>query len=326
MAEVDITRNDVATLIQQAYADDFINHVTHTSAVLGAFPTKNLGTKTTNLPVLATKPHAAWVAESSTDPTGTKPTSKVTWANKTLVVEELAVIIPVHENVVDDATVDVIAEITKTGAESIAFALDAAVIFGIGKPLSWVSNDLHASAVADGNVFNVGATGTKDDLAGKFLQAAEHMAELYDPTTVLARKGVKYRLANLRATTGEPIFMGSMSDTPGVTGDSIYGMDTYFVTGTVDNGSGGDTMVWDPSVAEAMVVDRSRVIVGVRQDINVKFLDQAVVGGVSLAEKDMVALRFKARFAYCLGDNIAYGSTVTTNSPVSVIVPAGTGS
>src|ERR1700756_1890529 len=139
MTEQDITRTDVATLIQQAYANDFLAHVTRTSAVLSAFPTKNLGTKTTNLPVLATKPHAEWVAESSSDPTGAKPTSKVTWANKTLVVEELAVIIPVHENVVDDATVDVIAEITKTGGEAIGFALDAAVIFGINKPLSWVS-------------------------------------------------------------------------------------------------------------------------------------------------------------------------------------------
>lgn len=318
---VDITRSDVSTLIQEAYAHDFIAHATKTSAVLGAFPTKNLGTKTTNLPVLATKPHAGWVTESSSDAAGTKKTAKVTWANKTLVTEELAVIIPVHENVVDDATIDVVAEITRTGAEAIAFALDAAVIFGINKPLTWVSKDLHASAVDDGNVFQVGASGSADDLAGQFLQSAESMAELYNPTTVLARAGLKYKLANLRATTGEPIYMGSMSETPG--GDSIYGMNTYFVTGTVDDGSGGDTLVWDPDTAEAIVVDRSRVIIGVRQDIQVKFLDQAVVGGVSLAEKDMVALRFKARFAYCLGDNIAYGSEVSTNSPVSVITEAG---
>ena len=104
----DVTRSDVSTLIQEAYASDFIAHATKTSAVLGAFPTKNLGTKTTNLPVLATKPHAAWVAESATEASGVKSTAKATWTNKTLVVEELAVIIPVHENVIDDATVDVL--------------------------------------------------------------------------------------------------------------------------------------------------------------------------------------------------------------------------
>src|SRR3954469_17348719 len=97
---VDINRSDVSTLIQEAYADDFLAHATKTSAVLSAFPKKNLGTKTTNLPVLATKPHAAWVAESSTSPEGAKPTRKITWGNKTLTVEELAVIIAIHENVV----------------------------------------------------------------------------------------------------------------------------------------------------------------------------------------------------------------------------------
>lgn len=317
---VDITRSDVSTLIQEAYAHDFLAHATKTSAVLSAFPTKNLGTKTTNLPVLATKPHAGWVAESATTSAGTKPVAKVTWANKTLVVEELAVIIPVHENVVDDATVDVVAEITRSGAEAIAYALDAAVIFGIGKPLSWVSKDLHKSGHDAAQIIGPSGNGA-NDLAGCFLQSAESLAELYDPTTVLARAGMKYRLANLRATTGEPIFMGSMSDTPG--SDSIYGMATHFVTGTVDDGAGGDTLVWDPDQCDAIVVDRSRVIIGVRQDIQVKFLDQAVVAGVSLAEKDMVALRFKARFAYCLGDNVAYGTEVQTNSPVALITPGG---
>jgi hypothetical protein len=37
----------------------------------------------------------------------------------------------------------------------------------------------------------------------------------------------------------------------------------------------------------------------------------------------MVALRFKARFGYVLGDNIAYGSNVITSSPVAAIVPSG---
>lgn len=319
---VDITRSDVSTLIQDAYAQDFLAHATKTSAVLSTFPTKNLGTKTTNLPVLATKPHAGWVGESATLSAGVKPQGKVTWANKTMVVEELAVIIPVHENVIDDATVDVVADITRTGAEAIGYALDAAVIFGIGKPTSWVSKSLYQSATDAGQVFGVDSSSGPDDLAGSFLQAAESLSELYDPTDVLARRGLRFKLANLRATTGEPIFMASMSNTPGAT-DQIHGLNLHWVGGTVDDGAGGDTLVWDPETAEAIVVDKSRVIIGVRQDIQVKFLDQAVIAGVSLAERDMVALRFKARFAYCLGDNVAYGSEVQTNSPVAAITPAG---
>lgn len=318
----DISRSDVATLIQDAYAPDFLAHTYKTSAVLSTFPTRNLGTKTTNLPVLSTKPHASWVAESASDPTGVKPTAQATWANKTIVVEELAVIIPVHENVIDDATTDVVADITRQGAEAIAWALDAAVLFGWQKPLSWVSDDLYASAVAGSNVFAVDSDAGKDDLAGSILQAAEALSETYEPSVLLGRLGLRFRLANLRNGDGSPIFMSSMSDTPGST-DQVHGLAAHWVTGTVDDGASGDKLVWDPAVADALIVDRSRVLIGVRQDITVKYLDQATVGSVNLAERDMVALRFKARFGYALGDNVATGTTTATNSPVSVVVPEG---
>lgn len=318
----DISRSDIATLIQDAYAPDFLAHTTKSSVVLSAFPTRSLGTKTTNLPVLSTKPHAAWVAESATQDSGVKPTAQATWANKTLVVEELAVIVPIHENVIDDATVDVVSDITRQGAEAIAFALDAAVLFGHQKPLSWVSDDLFASATAGSNIFTTDANSGPDDLAGSILQAAEALSEVYDPTSILARRGLRYRLANLRAEDGVPIFMSSMSNVPGAT-DQVHGLMTHWVSGTVDDGASGDALVWDPAVADALIVDRSRVLIGVRQDITVKYLDQATVGSVNLAERDMVALRFKARFAYALGDNVATGTEVGTSSPVAAVVPAG---
>lgn len=320
----DISRTDVATLIQDAYAQDFLSWAAKTSCVLSAFPTRNMGTRTVHEPVLATKPHAKWVQESSSSAAGAKPTGKVTWADKTLIAEELAVIVPVHENVIDDATESVLAELTKAGAESIAFALDAAVLFGHNKPATWTSNALLPSAViAGGNNHQViSSTPGPDDLAGSILSAAEAISDKYDPTTLLTRKGLKYRLANLRSSQGEPIFQDNMSMNP-LAVDSIYGLNVSYATGTVGDDAAGDVLVWDPAMAEALVVDRSRVVIGVRQDITVKFLDQATVGGINLAERDMVALRFKARFAYVLGDNIAYGSNVVTSSPVAAIVPSG---
>lgn len=320
----DISRSDVATLIQEAYANDFLSWAARSSAVLQAFPTRNLGTKVTHEPVLATKPHANWVQESSSLPTGVKPTGKVTWADKTLVAEELAVIVPIHEDVIADATTDVLMDITKAGGEAIAMALDAAVIFGHNKPATWTSNALLPSAVATGGanhqVFSTSPGAS--DLAGAFLQAAGSLSDKYDPTTLLTRKGMRYRMANLRSTQGEPIFIQSMSSDP-VSTDSIYGLNVYYASGTVADNAAGDVLVWDPAIAEALIVDRSRVVIGVRQDIQVKFLDQATVGGINLAERDMVALRFKARYAYVLGDNIAYGSNVITSSPVAAIVPSG---
>lgn len=317
----DISRSEVSTLIEEAYARDFLSAAAKKSAVLSAFPTRDMGTKTINEPVLATKPQAGWVGESATDAAGVKPTAQVTWANKQLVAEELAVIVPIHENVLDDATDNILAELVRVGSEAIGWALDAAVLFGIGKPTSWTSRDLFSSAQNGGNVFAIGAAGTDDDLSGSILQAADKLTDRYEPTTLLAKRGLRYKLANQRATTGEPIYVPTMQGAPGSEGQ-VHGLDAYWVSGVVASG-GNDTPVWNPATATALVVDRSRVLIGVRQDIQVKFLDQATVGSINLAERDMVALRFKARYAYALGDNIAYGSTVSTSSPVAAVTGGG---
>lgn len=319
----DITRSEVSTIIEEDYGRDFLSWAAKSSAVLSAFPTRNMGTKTVNEPVMLTKPQAGWVGESATLSEGVKPTSQVTWGNKQLVAEELAVIIPIHENVLDDATEDLLLDITKAGGEAIGFALDAAVLFGWGKPTSWTSRDLFASAQNGGNVFAIGSAGTDDDLSGSILQAADKLSGRYEPTTLLGKRGLRFKLANQRATTGEPIFQPTMNAAPGFSSGLVHGLDAFWVSGSVSDGSGGDREVWNPATATALVADRSRVLIGVRQDITVKFLDQATVGGINLAERDMVALRFKARFAYALGDAIAYGSANTGSSPVAAITGGG---
>lgn len=316
----DVSRADVATLIQEAYAADFLQWAAKKSVALQAFPTRDMGTKVVNEPVLATKPHAKWVNESATDASGVKPTGKVTWANKQLIAEELAVIVPVHENVVDDATEAVLGQLAQAGGEAIGFALDAAVFFSINKPSTWTSKALYQSAVDGGNVLTLGSATDGEDISGSILLGSEALCDRYEPTTLLARRGLQYRLANQRDANGQPIYQPPLASAP-LSSATVHGLNAYYATGTVDDGAGGDRPVWDPDTATALVVDRDRVLIGVRQDITVKFLDQATVGGINLAERDMVALRFKARFAYALGDNIAYGSTIQTSSPVAAIVP-----
>ena len=90
----------------------------------------------------------------------------------------------------------------------------------------------------------------------------------------------------------------------------VHGLAAAWVTGRV----------WDRDEAEGFVVDSSRVKIGVRQDISVKLLDQATVGSINLAERDMVALRFKARYAYVLGNTV--NGEGDGEGPVSAILPA----
>ncbi|HEY4268309.1 MAG TPA: phage major capsid protein, partial [Galbitalea sp.] len=277
----DITRAEVASLIAEEYAGTVFDGATEGSAALQAFPHYNMGTKTTNIPVLATLPEAAWVTD--VDNSGVKSTAQVTWADKTLVAEEIAVIIPIHENTLDDATEDVLAQIAAQGGQAIGKALDQAVFFGTNKPVSWTSSDLLAAAVAASQTYTVNPTAGADDLYGSINQASEGLDDAgFDPMSLIARGGLRFKLSNLRGSDGHLLLNGA----------SFNGLDTTWVR----NGS------WDSDSATAFVVDPAKVRIGVRQDITVKFLDQATITGVgNLAEKDMVALRFKARFAYVLG-------------------------
>jgi HK97 family phage major capsid protein len=305
----DIGRADLSTIIEDEYSSALLGAAVNASVALSAFRRVDLGTKTTNMPVLATIPTAEFVTESGEG--STKPTAEATWANKQLVAEEVAVIIPIHENVVDDASTDVLDELTRQGGAAIGRALDAAVLFGVDKPVSWTSDSLFEAAEAASQTVTVGNVEDGDDLGGSILQAAG-MVELagWEPSTLLAPRGLRFRLANIRNVDGTPIFLPSLSSTPGAV-DSIYGLTAGWVSG----------LVWDRDEAEAMVVDADRVIIGVRQDISVKFLDQATVGSINLAERDMVALRFKARYAYVLGDTRT--DEGADKVPVAAVIPTG---
>ena len=303
----DITRAEVASLIGEEYGPQVIKAATQGSTALAAFPTVNMGTKTRNMPVLATLPEAEWVTD--TDNSGVKPTSKVTWVNKTLVAEEVAVIVPVHENTLDDATEDILAQIADLGGAALGKKLDEAVFFGVDKPASWTSLDLLAAAAAAGNTFEVvDGSASADDIYGRILQAAGAIADDgFDPDTLVSKRGLMYQFANLRATDGTPI----------LTGTSVAGFDTYW------NRNGA----WAPASATAFVADASTIRIGVRQDVTVKFLDQATLGTgesqINLAERDMVALRFKARFAYVIGNPVT-PETGAASYGVAAVTPDAT--
>lgn len=307
----DISRNDVATLIQEEYSNVFLDAVgdQQGSALIRAFGTVPLGTKITNAPVLTTLPEAAWVSESSSDEGGVKPTSKAIWGNKRFVVEEVAVIIPVHEDVLEDMTEDGLTNLSVLGGQAIGVKLDEAILFGVDKPSTWTDPDLLASATADGALFTVSSTPGANDLAGSIYQAAGAVADSgANPTTILSAAGLRFRLANLRANDGTAILARTLGG-DGTFTDSIAGLDAEFV----DNGA------WDNDEATAIVADRARVKIGQRSDIQVKFLDQATVGGINLAERDMVALRFKARYAYALGNTVNRRGVPVT--PAGAVVP-----
>jgi len=131
----------------------------------------------------------------------------------------------------------------------------------------------------------------------------------FDVNIAITDRFLRRRLRGLRDADGQPIYLDAIRS-DGSTA-SIYGQDLLYVR------NGG----WNKSVATALVGDRNAVVIGIREDVQVKLLDQATVGGINLAERDMVALRFKFRVAYATAFSTARVGGAASDYPFALIAP-----
>lgn len=301
-----IGRGDVSGIIPELYSNQFLDVITAESAALSAFRTIRLGTKTNVFPVLSALPTAGFVTEDPENANGVKPKSKVEWNSKVITAEEIAVIIPIHENVIEDSTVDLWAQIRPLVGQAFGQVIDDAILYGSGKPASWRAGLIPAA-------FTAGAVSLVDnthDLIDAFNGAFEYVeADGNDVNTVIAGPRMRSRLRGLRDQDGQLIY-ASIKDGNG--SESVYGASLY----RTRNG------VWDDNDALALCVDSSKVVVGLRSDMSYKLLTEATLGtgedALNLAERDMVALRVKMR----LGWEVATNATALNSSPVPFSVVA----
>lgn len=305
----DITKTDALALLARQDINEIIKPNTSESAALASFRTIRMTAGTARMPVLAALPTAGFVSESATNPAGVKPTSKVSWVNKELIAEEIAVIIPVHENTLADSNFDIWGEVRPLVAQEFGRVLDGAVFFGVGKPTSWVDPALVPGAIAAGNAV---VEGTGVDLAEDFNEAFGFVEDdEFDVNAAYTGRFLRRELRGLRDADNAPIYLDALRSD----GDtaSIYGQDLFYV----------GNRSWDREEAIALVGDKSKVVIGIREDVQVKLLTEATVGGINLAERDMVALRFKFRVAFATAYSTAAGEA--TDYPFAVITPAPVG-
>jgi HK97 family phage major capsid protein len=132
-----IQRSDVAALIPEDVSNTMLGRVRReTSAALSQFRNIPVAQSQTRFPILSALPVAYWV----TGDTGLKQTTEMAWSNKYLNVEELAVIVPIPENVLDDTSFDVWGEIRPEIEVAMGRAFDAAVFFGTNAPATFPTN------------------------------------------------------------------------------------------------------------------------------------------------------------------------------------------
>lgn len=110
-----IDRSGADTLIPEERAREIIQGVVTQSAVLSrGRRLPNMSSKTYKMPVLDMLPMAYFVNGD----TGQKQTTKMAWDKKFITAEEIAVIIPIPEAVLDDSEYDIWYSLSVKGDES----------------------------------------------------------------------------------------------------------------------------------------------------------------------------------------------------------------
>jgi HK97 family phage major capsid protein len=303
-----VSRSDVTALIPEDVASEIIQNVQDSSAVLSLFRHVTMSSGQQRMPVLAALPTAYWVNGD----TGLKQTTDQAWANKYLFAEEIAAIVPIPEAVLDDSGFDIWGEIRPRLAEAIGRALDAAVIFGTNKPASWPAH-IVSGATAASNTFTRGTTTQANGGVAGDINALMGTVEGdgYDVNGFVTKRTFRSVLRGARDTTGQKLMDMSTNEIEGSPVRDV--MDGLWPSGA--------------GTAEFLAGDWTQGIVGVRQDITYKILDQAVIQNGSgtiiynLAQQDMVALRVVARFAFQVPNPINYQQqTEASRYPFAVLL------
>lgn len=304
-----VTRGDVSPLIPEEVSNALLRNLSASSAAMSLFPKIQMSTNQTRMPVLAALPTAYWV----TGDTGLKQTTQVSWSNKYLNVEELAAIVPIPEAVFDDLSFDVWDRVTPLIENAMVRAIDDAIFFGVNKPASW-PDAIVPAATAAGHVTK--RNNTAADIPNYINDTFVHVeSDGYDVDFVLAHRSYKGILRNVRSALGTTL--------PEMNPESVFGVGIqYPLRGLWPMGN---------DKAEMIVGNSQEGIIGMRSDMSLKVLDQAVIqdgsGNIiyNLPQQDMIALRVVMRLAWTVANTIQYDNLdEATRYPFAIMTGTGT--
>lgn len=273
-----ITKRNAEALFSVDEVSDIIQGVIKESAVLKMFTQlPNMTSGAMRMRVLDGLPMAYWVGSTNN---GRKNLTEMAWANKYIVPEELAVIVPIKEDVLDDASIDIWAQVRPRLVEAIGKKIDQAILVGVDKPAGFRA-DLLTSILNAGAYVSQGS-GTLYSAINDAMVKVEESG--YNPTGIIGGVDVKGKFRMMLDTSGQPIKGTEIDELP-----KAY----------IDNGA------WDKTKAQMIVGDFTQAVYSIRQDITYKLLTEAVIQDPSdgtikynLAQEDMVALRVVMRLGW----------------------------
>ena len=305
-----IDRTGAESLIPVQESNEIIQGIIIQSAVLQrGRKLPNMTSKQYKMPVLDMLPIAYFVNGDS----GQKKTTKMAWDKKFIIAEEIAVIVPIPEAVLDDSEYDIWAETKPRIIEAFGKKIDGAILFGDDKPASWRA-DVVTTANTAKSVVTLGAG---DNLYDKIMGEEGSIALIensgYFVNGHMADISMRAKLRGLKNANGDPLFK---SDMQSGTTYSLDGSPMNFP----NNGS------FDKSKALMISGDFSQLVYSIRQDITFKLFTEGVVqntdGSIAynLMQNDMVALRAVMRLGWEIPNPInALAKDKTKRCPFAIL-------
>lgn len=296
-----IDKTNVEALIDTQVANEIFEGVVKESKALSMFRRlPNMTSDKTKLRVLDSLPIAYFVDESTNN--GRKNLTKMAWDKKYINAAELAVIVPIKENVLNDTSIDIWSEVKPRIVEAFGKKIDNAIFNGTDKPADWRAG-LIPSIVTAGAEVTEG-----DNLYSDINDVMTKVEESgYNVTGLLGGVGLKGKFRMLTDTTGQPI-----------KGTEIDSLPKAFL----DNGA------WDKTKSVLIAGDFSQAVYAIRQDVTYKVLTEAVIQDPSngdilynLAQDDMVALRVVMRLGWEIPNPVNALNETTKRFPFANLKP-----
>lgn len=286
--------------------------------------------KTYKLNVLSNLPVAGWVKNQSTPNNAdeaelkNKPVSYLAYEGVDVVAEEIAVIVPISINTlndVEDFGVELMPEISEQVIGAFQQVIDATVFFGVNSPWAGYSGIVAGATSAGATVTWDGSTGTS--FYNAINDAMEYVENSgYVPTAILGGPSLN---SAFRKTITD---LGILASDQGEIGALPRHIDL----------TGG----FNQSSAFAIVGDFRYLVYSFREEMSMRILYEATLkdpatGTVlyNLAQQDMIGLRFTMRLGVALPNpvnrvsGIASGNTIKKGAsayPFAIITKTAGGS
>lgn len=276
-----IDRTKAAGVFEERLSARLFEAMPKASVALANLPVQPMSDKTERMPVLEALPTAGFLAADM----DVKVKSDVSWGNKVLTAEEIAVIVPISESAIADAKLDIVSKTEELIFQEFGRIIDAAVYQGTNAPASWPTGGLCGVAeTATNEVVQVASPTSAniiDDLNALFAKV-ENAGATVDHFA--AGRSMRATLRGLTAGSNGHVYQPTLSQAQP---ESVYGVPIQYPLG------------WSNTPGLAVAVDRSATIIGLRESVEVKILTEANLTGFgSLAEKDAIAIRAKMRVGF----------------------------